>query len=137
MVTRNNPSLELNNGDIGLCLPHALEHGQVMLRVAFPHPQGVRWVSPARLDEVEAVFAMTVHKSQGSEFDHVLLVLPPHESPVLTRELIYTGLTRAKERLTWWAANPNAWLAACELRVARSGGLADASPDEGHNGPTV
>lgn len=123
MVTRNHASLGLNNGDIGLCLPHALSNGQVALRVAFAHEQGVRWISPTRLDDVEPVFAMTVHKSQGSEFDHVLLVLPPHQSPVLTRELIYTGLTRAKERLTWWAAKPHEWLSACDVRVARSGGL--------------
>ncbi len=128
MVTRNNPTLDLNNGDIGLCLPHALSDGQVALRVAFAHGQGVRWVSPARLDEVEPVFAMTVHKSQGSEFGHVLLVLPPHESPVLTRELIYTGLTRAKDRLTWWVPKPQVLLAACDVRVARSGGLADQGP---------
>jgi exodeoxyribonuclease V alpha subunit len=125
MVTRNNPALGLNNGDIGLCLPHALSNGQVALRVAFAREQGVRWISPARLDEVEPVFAMTVHKSQGSEFGHVLLVLPPHPSPVLTRELIYTGLTRAKNRLTWWAPKPAVLLAACDVRVARSGGLAD------------
>ena len=125
MVTRNNAALALNNGDIGLCLPHALSNGQVALRVAFVHEQGVRWVSPARLDEVEPVFAMTVHKSQGSEFGHVLLVLPPHPSPVLTRELIYTGLTRAKDRLTWWVPKPSVLLAACDVRVARSGGLAE------------
>jgi len=125
MVTRNNPALNLNNGDIGLCLPHALSNGQLTLRVAFAHENGVRWISPARLDEVEPVFAMTIHKSQGSEFEHVLLVLPPQNSPVLTRELIYTGLTRAKERLTWWASKPEVCLAACDVRVARSGGLAD------------
>ncbi len=128
MVTRNNAALGLNNGDIGLCLPHALSNGAVVLRVAFVHEQGVRWVSPARLDEVEPVFAMTVHKSQGSEFGHVLLVLPPQPSPVLTRELIYTGLTRAKDRLTWWAPKPEVLLAACDVRVARSGGLADIHP---------
>jgi exodeoxyribonuclease V alpha subunit len=124
MVTRNLHALGMNNGDIGLCLPHALSNGQVTLRVAFVHGQGVRWISPARLDDVEPVFAMTIHKSQGSEFDHVLLVLPPHPSPVLTRELIYTGLTRAKNRLTWWTSKPDVILAACDIRVARSGGLA-------------
>ena len=124
MVTRNNHSLNLMNGDIGLCLPHALPDGRVALRVAFAHDDTVRWVSPARLDDVEPVFAMTVHKSQGSEFHHVLLVLPDHHTPVLTRELIYTGVTRAKERLTWWAPNREVLLAACERRVARSGGLA-------------
>ncbi|MDI9330290.1 MAG: exodeoxyribonuclease V subunit alpha [Alphaproteobacteria bacterium] len=123
MITRNNPGLGLMNGDIGLCLPHALQNGQVVLRVAFAHESGVRWISPARLDDVESVFAMTVHKSQGSEFGHVLLVLPPLNSPVFTRELIYTGLTRAKERLTWWAPNPKVVLSACDVRVARSGGL--------------
>jgi exodeoxyribonuclease V alpha subunit len=125
MVTRNNPGLGLMNGDIGLCLPHALSSGQVALRVAFAHSQGVRWVSPARLDEVESVFAMTIHKSQGSEFSHVLLVMPPQPSPVLTRELIYTGVTRAKDRLTWWAASPHLVIEACDHRVTRSGGLAE------------
>lgn len=126
MVTRNNPGLGLHNGDIGLCLPHALSHGTVVLRVAFAHGTGVRWVAPARLDAVETVLAMTIHKSQGSEFDHVLLVLPAHSSPILTRELIYTGLTRAKERLTWWAPNRDVLLKACDVRVTRSGGLASA-----------
>ena len=125
MVTRNNPGLGLMNGDIGLCLPHALSSGQVALRVAFSHSQGVRWVSPARLDEVEPVFAMTIHKSQGSEFGHVLLVMPPQPSAVLTRELIYTGVTRAKDRLSWWAASPHLVIEACDHRVTRSGGLAE------------
>jgi exodeoxyribonuclease V alpha subunit len=85
----------------------------------------VRWVSPARLDEVEPVFAMTIHKSQGSEFGHVLLVMPPQPSAVLTRELIYTGVTRAKDRLSWWAASPHLVIEACDHRVTRSGGLAE------------
>ncbi|PIY30162.1 MAG: exodeoxyribonuclease V subunit alpha, partial [Comamonadaceae bacterium CG_4_10_14_3_um_filter_60_42] len=96
MVTRNDYALKLMNGDVGLCLPHA--NG---LRVAFPDGQGgLRWVLPARLDAVETVFAMTVHKSQGSEFAHVALVLPDRPVAVLTRELLYTGMTRAKTRLT-------------------------------------
>ena len=53
-----------------------------------------------RLPEVETAFAITVHKSQGSEFNHVLLALPEHSSPALTRELVYTGITRAKENFT-------------------------------------
>jgi exodeoxyribonuclease V alpha subunit len=124
MVTRNLHTLGLNNGDIGLCLPHATPQGGVTLRVAFPHEQSVRWIATARLDDIESVFAMTVHKSQGSEFEHVLLVLPPKLNPVLTRELIYTGVTRAKQRLTWWAPEPDVLFQACERRVARSGGLA-------------
>jgi exodeoxyribonuclease V alpha subunit len=71
------------------------------LRVAFPDGRGgIRWVPPSRPQAVETVFAMTVHKCQGSEFDHVALVLPEHPSPVLTRELVYTAITRAKHRFT-------------------------------------
>ena len=122
MVTRNNYTLELMNGDIGLCLPAP----DGVLRVAFPGTKGgVRWVLPSRLENVETVFAMTVHKSQGSEFSHVLLALPDQESAVLTRELVYTGLTRAKDRLTVWAPQVNELWKACARRVWRSGGLGD------------
>ena len=120
MVTRNDYALELMNGDIGLCLPGP----EGVLRVAFPAVDGgVRWVMPSRLDSVETVFAMTVHKSQGSEFAHVLLVIPALESPVLTRELVYTGLTRAKKRLTLWAPQLGVLWNGCARRVLRSGGL--------------
>jgi exodeoxyribonuclease V alpha subunit len=120
MVTRNDYALELMNGDVGICLPGA----DGVLRVAFPSLGcNVRWIVPSRLDSVETVFAMTVHKSQGSEFHHVLLVVPVHDSPVLTRELVYTGLTRAKENLTLWAPRPEVLLQACNRRVLRSGGL--------------
>ena len=120
MVTRNDYALELMNGDVGICLPGP----DGILRVAFPSLGGnVRWIVPSRLDSVETVFAMTVHKSQGSEFHHVLLVVPAHDSPVLTRELVYTGLTRAKENLTLWAPRPEVLLQACSRRVLRSGGL--------------
>jgi exodeoxyribonuclease V alpha subunit len=109
------------NGDVGQCLPTA--NG---LRVAFPDGEGgVRWVLPSRLDAVETVWAMTVHKSQGSEYDHVLMVLPDRDAPVLTRELLYTGVTRAKTQLTWWAPNPAVLFSAVRQRVTRSGGLAD------------
>jgi exodeoxyribonuclease V alpha subunit len=122
MVTRNDYALELMNGDIGLCLPGP----DGLLRVAFPAMDGgVRWVMPSRLDSVETVFAMTVHKSQGSEFAHVLLVMPALESPVLTRELVYTGLTRAKKRLTLWAPQLGVLWNGCARRVLRSGGLGD------------
>jgi len=122
MVTRNDYHLQLMNGDVGQCLPTA--NG---LRVAFPDGKGgVRWVLPSRLDAVETVWAMTVHKSQGSEYGHVLLVLPERDAPVLTRELLYTGVTRAKSRLSWWAPNPSVLFNAVAQRVTRSGGLADA-----------
>ena len=122
MVTRNDYALDLMNGDMGLCLPAP----DGVLRVAFPSVDGgVRWVVPSRLESVDTVFAMTVHKSQGSEFAHVLLVLPALESPVLTRELVYTGLTRAKQRLTLWAPQLGVFYNACQRRVLRSGGLGD------------
>ena len=121
MVTRNDYHLHLMNGDVGQCLPTA--NG---LRVAFTDGEGgVRWVLPSRLDAVETVWAMTVHKSQGSEYDHVLMVLPDRDAPVLTRELLYTGVTRAKTKLTWWAPNPAVLFSAVRQRVTRSGGLAD------------
>ncbi len=122
MVTRNDYALDLMNGDIGLCLPGP----DGLLRVAFPAVDGgVRWVMPSRLDSVETVFAMTVHKSQGSEFAHVLLVMPALEAPVLTREVVYTGLTRAKKRLTLWAPQLGVLWNGCARRVLRSGGLGD------------
>jgi exodeoxyribonuclease V alpha subunit len=73
--------------------------------VAFPNDDpladiNIRWISPMRLPDVVTAFAITVHKSQGSEFSHVTLVLPENRSPVITRELIYTGITRAKENFT-------------------------------------
>ena len=109
------------NGDVGQCLPTAQG-----LRVAFPDGQGgVRWVLPSRLDAVETVWAMTVHKSQGSEYEHVLMVLPDRDAPVLTRELLYTGVTRAKTRLTWWVPSPAVLFNSVAQRVTRSGGLAD------------
>jgi exodeoxyribonuclease V alpha subunit len=123
MVTRNDYHLNLMNGDIGLCLPTAKG-----LRVAFAHTatdeqNGVRWVSPSRLDAVDTVFAMTVHKSQGSEFEHVALVLPDRITPVLTRELLYTGITRAKSRLTLVVPQPGVLRQAAQQQVVRSGGL--------------
>jgi exodeoxyribonuclease V alpha subunit len=121
MVTRNDYHLNLMNGDVGQCLPTA--NG---LRVAFPDGKGgVRWVLPSRLDAVETVWAMTVHKSQGSEYEHVLMVLPDRDAPVLTRELLYTGVTRAKKHLTWWVPNPAVLINAVGQRVTRSGGLAE------------
>ena len=77
MVTRNDYNLKLMNGDGGRAWPQASG-----LRVAFPDGQGgIRWVLPSRLDAVASVFAMTVHKSQGSEFDHVCLVLLDRSAP--------------------------------------------------------
>ena len=66
---------------------------------------------------------MTIHKSQGSEFAHAVVVLPDSGGDMLTRELVYTGITRARQRLCIWAAAPALLIAACERQVQRSGGL--------------
>tara|TARA_R110001583_G_scaffold16561_15_gene67878 strand:- start:16594 stop:18675 length:2082 start_codon:yes stop_codon:yes gene_type:complete len=100
MITQNNYHLGLYNGDIGLCLLDENEQ----LRVYFQMADGLIYdFQPSRLPSHETVFAMTVHKSQGSEFDHTVLALPQTHMPVVTRELIYTGITRAKKQLTLFA----------------------------------
>ena len=99
MIARNDSSLGLFNGDIGI----ALDRGQG-LRVWFALPGGsIKSVQPSRLPEHETTWAMTVHKSQGSEFDHAALILPNQHSPVVTRELVYTAVTRARRRLSLYA----------------------------------
>ncbi|NBX56140.1 MAG: hypothetical protein EBT70_13960 [Betaproteobacteria bacterium] len=124
VVRRNDYALGLMNGDTGVCLPRMVD-GVARLRVAFADGQGgVRWLVPGRLAAVDTVFAMTVHQSQGSEFDQVLLVLPDQPAPLLTRELVYTGMTRARQQLCVWAPDPSLFVAACERTVRRSGGLA-------------
>lgn len=94
MVTRNDPALGVFNGDIGITLP-ALESGG--LRVHFLDGEALRSVAASRLAHVETAFAMTVHKSQGSEFEHTVLVLAAQSGNVLVRELIYTAITRARK----------------------------------------
>lgn len=98
MVTRNDPELGVFNGDVGVALPGI--RGATALRVYFLDGDSLRSVGVSRLAYVETAFAMTVHKCQGSEFLHTALVLPLGGAKVLTRELVYTGITRARERFT-------------------------------------
>lgn len=101
LVTENDYIHKLFNGDTGIILPDP-ESGN--LRAFFAAPDGtVRAIPPEFLPRHETAFAMTVHKSQGSEFDRVLMVLPPEDTILLTRELIYTGITRARESVTLWS----------------------------------
>jgi exodeoxyribonuclease V alpha subunit len=124
MARRNDPHLGIMNGDLGLCLPRRID-GETRLRVAFANASGgVNWQVPSRLDDVDTVFAMTVHQSQGSEFEKVLLIVPNTASPILTRELIYTGMTRARQRLAVWAPEPEVLFHGVSRQVRRSGGLA-------------
>jgi len=100
LITENRYDLGLMNGDVGIVVPSGRD-----LVVAFPDAgtgasgSSVRQYAPAVLPACETVLAMTVHKSQGSEFEQVALVVPGHEAPILTRELIYTAVTRARQRL--------------------------------------
>jgi exodeoxyribonuclease V alpha subunit len=122
MITRNDYHLKLYNGDTGVILPDGPGKG---LKAFFQAPDGtIRKFHPARLPEHETVYAMTVHKSQGSEFDRVLLLLPDREFPVLTRELLYTGITRAKKSVEIWA-RPPVFEKAISRRTERASGLHD------------
>ncbi|MBE0507048.1 MAG: exodeoxyribonuclease V subunit alpha [Marinospirillum sp.] len=127
LVTRNDYSLKLMNGDIGICLAWSgaqTETGRPLLRVAFPDGRGgIRWVLPSRLQDVETVFAMTVHKSQGSEFTHTALVLPDKPSPVLTKELLYTGITRSSEAFTLIYSEDKVLQTTLNSQVQRASGL--------------
>lgn len=123
MIVRNDYNLRLFNGDIGIALPDPEEPER--MKVFFPGNDGaLRSFAPARLPEHETVYAMTVHKSQGSEFDRVLVATPNEPSPVLSRELIYTALTRAKRRASFYGT-PEVFAAAVERRLRRSSGLRD------------
>ncbi|TAN49099.1 MAG: exodeoxyribonuclease V subunit alpha [Methylococcaceae bacterium] len=166
LVTRNDYSLGLMNGDIGIALafPEAMDHSHETrsniilplpseesrgegsnhgvraapdnerharydrstgrLRVVFRQPDHtLKQVLPSRLTDVETVYAMTVHKSQGSEFTHVGLLLPDAVSPILTRELVYTGITRAKRWFSLLMPNEAVLAHAVTHPVRRSGGL--------------
>ncbi len=118
MISRNDSALGLFNGDIGI----ALDRGQG-LRVWFQMPDGsVKSVQPSRLPDHETAWAMTVHKSQGSEFDHAALILPQQMSPVVTRELVYTAITRARRRLSLYS-DESVLAQAVTTRTERRSGL--------------
>jgi len=124
MITQNDYNLSLFNGDSGIILPDPEASGD--LRAFFLSAEGkLRRFLPSRLPVHETAFAITVHKSQGSEFGKVLLILPENDSPILTRELLYTGLTRAREGVTLWAAE-RTLRAGIGRRVTRNSGLRDA-----------
>ncbi|MBL8250116.1 MAG: exodeoxyribonuclease V subunit alpha [Candidatus Competibacter sp.] len=123
MIVRNDYNLRLFNGDIGIALSDPNEPERV--KVFFLGSDDLlRSFAPARLPEHETVYAMTAHKSQGSEFDRVLVVTPDEPSPVLSRELVYTALTRAKRQANFCGA-PEVFAAAVERRLRRSSGLRD------------
>ncbi|OJS98739.1 exodeoxyribonuclease V subunit alpha [Marinobacter nauticus] len=132
LVTGNDYNLGLMNGDIGITFSvpwDKTETGEPTqtLRVAFPSGDstgGIRWISPSRLQQLETVYAMTVHKSQGSEFNHTCLVLPDRLSPVLTKELVYTGITRAKNWFSLITGDAQVFKDSVGQQVVRASGLA-------------
>lgn len=123
LITENSYDSKLWNGDVGV-----LAEEQLGLRACFADEKqadGVRRLPLSRLPAHESVYAMSVHKSQGSEVDEVAVVLPGEDSPLLSRELLYTAVTRARSRVVVYAAEPV--LKMCvERRVARASGLAEA-----------
>ena len=129
MVRQNDYALGLFNGDIGICL-----HTEYGLRVFFESEEGFRPFAPARLPSHDSAFAMTVHKSQGSEFSEVLLVLPEQPSPLLTRSLFYTGITRAKHKVEIWGL-PARLSEAVATRAERAAGLAQRLANQAVSAP--
>lgn len=131
MITSNDYQLNLFNGDIGIALRDPDSNDEI--RVFFIGPdQSIRKFHPLRLPSHETVFAMTVHKSQGSEFDHVLLILPDRDVPLLTRELIYTGLTRARASVQVWGVE-SIFKNAVSRRIERTSGLRDLLWESTHS----
>jgi exodeoxyribonuclease V alpha subunit len=129
MVTRNDYALNLFNGDVGLIVTDHADGERT--RAVFAASGGrLRTLAPSRLPPHETVFAMSVHKSQGSEFDAVAVVLPERASPVVSRELLYTAVTRARHHVTIYATR-DVVAHAIAHRIDRASGLRDALWDEG------
>jgi exodeoxyribonuclease V alpha subunit len=122
LIRKNDYNLRLFNGDVGIILPHAETNEP---RAWFLNAEGqLRDFATGRLPEHETVFAMTVHKSQGSEFQNVLLILPDRDSPVLCRELLYTGATRVRQSLEVWMEEKT-FCITLNRQTRRRSGLAD------------
>jgi exodeoxyribonuclease V alpha subunit len=119
IVVANDYPNRLANGDVGIVVRRDGAHA-----VAFPAPDGPRLVPPARLDRIDTWWATTIHKSQGSEFPHAVVSLPRADSPILTRELLYTAVTRARERVTV-VGDDDSVRAAIERLIRRASGLRD------------
>ena len=124
LITRNDYAVKRFNGDVGVVVQRAGVTGQPSLQVAFSgtSDEPVEYLAPSRLPEHQTVFAMTIHKSQGSQFDHAMIMLPSRPSPILTRELVYTGVTRAAGQVTL-VGEPRILEDALSRTVQRASGL--------------
>ncbi len=122
MIQRNDYGLDLYNGDVGICLPDPDDDNR--LKVWFEVSDGdVKPFLPLRLPQCETVYGMTIHKSQGSEFEEVLIILPEEDSQILSRELIYTAITRARKTIKI-KCNRTVWELALSRKTIRQSGLA-------------
>lgn len=120
IVTANDYELGLFNGDVGLAV---VLNDQIKITFGYDsHANTIRWFSPAQLYNVETSWVLTVHKSQGSEFENVELIIPDELSPVLTRELAYTALTRSKKSFTLWGTE-TIWRDMINRKIERKSGL--------------
>ena len=125
LITQNDYNLGLFNGDIGITLPDPNSSSDELYVYFADSGDEFKRFPTHRLSGHETVYAMTVHKSQGSEFDHIIILLPEKDYPLLTRELIYTGLTRARKTVSIWG--PQSVLkAAITRKIERTSGLRDA-----------
>jgi exodeoxyribonuclease V alpha subunit len=97
MVARNNRAIDLFNGDVGLVVA---DFAGSRCDAVFQQGREPRRIPVSRLEDVATVHAITIHKSQGSEYDHAIVVLPEGASRIVTRELLYTGITRAAKKVT-------------------------------------
>tara|TARA_R110002096_G_scaffold391087_1_gene585939 strand:- start:4170 stop:5180 length:1011 start_codon:yes stop_codon:yes gene_type:complete len=121
MISENDYRLGVFNGDVGLLWRNIQGH----LMAVFENANGdYDWILPSRLPKFDTVYAMTIHKTQGSEFNHVAMVLPEQkDNKLLSRELLYTGITRAKQQLSI-ASNQQVWQTGVSQQVKRHSGLA-------------
>ena len=119
LVTENDYGLQLYNGDTGV----VIDVGDERVQAAFERRGEPVTFSPTRLGAVDTVYAMTIHKSQGSQFGTAAVLLPDADSPILTRELLYTAVTRARERVVI-VGDEAAVRAAVGRSTGRASGLA-------------
>lgn len=146
LITANDPATQIFSGDIGLMLPDE----QKNLRVYFDTFIEVKKtdhsiekqhlnLSPSRIPQYESAYVMTVHKSQGSEFNHTILVMPLISSPIITKELLYTAVTRAKQNFTLFS-NEKIWKQGVSAKIERQSGLTEqlyALLDNGDHSPKL
>lgn len=122
MVTKNNQTLGLANGDVGFCAPDVENNGALRVFFEGDNSSCARKVNPLFLNNCEQGFAMTIHKSQGSEYKTIAIATSLENNPVLTKELIYTGITRARDKVRLYSLE-NIFKNACNRKISRTGGL--------------